>query len=241
MIVVFIETCLLGVFQIVSEMKTQEDLAKLEDLDHLSKEVVASGTASPDIYITIIQQEPDTSDVKENEIVDLNSDISKEISINDNISSNSHAITIKPEPSPVCYSCATCLEEFSCQINLKRHVKAAHWKHNHFTCPECDKSFPSEERLNKHVRNHSKVKPYLCPLCQKGFLAKHHRRAHINSVHKKLRPFFCSICERSFSNKQGLAGHIDAVHKKLRPFACNFCPKSFAQKGTLDKHVDAVH
>ncbi len=120
----FFETCLLGVFQIVNEMKTQEDLAKLEDLVQLSKEVVASGTASSDIYITLTQQEPGSSDVKENEIVDLNSDLSKEVHINGNSSSSRHAITIKPESSPVCYSCATCLEEFSCETNLKRHVKA---------------------------------------------------------------------------------------------------------------------
>ncbi len=156
---------------------------------------------------------------------------------------DSEVITIKPESSSLSFSCATCLAEFSSRIKLKQHVKRMHVKLDVFNCSEseCNRSFPSQEQLNKHLRIHKRVKPYLCPHCQKGFFTTSHVSAHVDSVHKKLRPFLCNICQKTFSNKQGLAGHIDAIHKKLKPFCCQFCNKAFAQKNTLEGHIHSVH
>ncbi len=234
-----------------NETNPQEDIS-IDDFRSLSKQVVTNeDKSSRDSRATLIEQEPDAKDVIENKMEDIakmqdivnleDPALPKEVPVNDNTLSDSHAITIKPEPNSESLSCATCLEEFPCEIELERHVKAVHWRQGLNCCQKCGKQFPTAERLSKHLTQHTRIKPFVCPHCQRAFFAKNHLRSHIDSVHKKLRPYFCTVCKKYFANKQGLAGHIDTVHKKLKPFSCHVCQKSYAQKGSLDEHLSRNH
>ena len=53
---------------------------------------------------------------------------------------------------------------------------------NEFSCRICNKSFPLQRLLNRHVKCHSDIKRYLCTTCGKGFNdtfdLKRHTRTH---------------------------------------------------------------
>ncbi|PVI04311.1 hypothetical protein DM02DRAFT_186668 [Periconia macrospinosa] len=38
-----------------------------------------------------------------------------------------------------------------------------------FQCSTCKRSFTRVDHLMRHVRSHTKQKPYVCPTCSKGF------------------------------------------------------------------------
>ncbi len=160
-----------------------------------------------------------------------------------NVSQSGHFITIKPEPqcSPVLLPCATCPQKFSSEIDLENHIRIAHGNCDLFRCAKCERSFYTQEHLDRHLTQHTRVKPFICSTCQKSFFQKHHLEAHVNSVHKKLKPYSCPICNQCFAAKQKIGPHIDAVHKKLKLFSCELCMKSFAYSSTLRSHLKIVH
>jgi len=53
---------------------------------------------------------------------------------------------------------------------------------NEFRCRICNKAFPLQRLLNRHVKCHSDIKRYLCTTCGKGFNdtfdLKRHTRTH---------------------------------------------------------------
>ncbi|KAF2132057.1 hypothetical protein P153DRAFT_373883 [Dothidotthia symphoricarpi CBS 119687] len=58
-----------------------------------------------------------------------------------------------------------------------------------FQCSTCKRSFTRADHLTRHVRAHTKAKPYVCPVCSKGFaridLLKRHVSNHDSSSTNK--------------------------------------------------------
>ena len=57
---------------------------------------------------------------------------------------------------------------------------------NQFVCKMCQKVFPLQRLLNRHIKCHSDVKRYLCTFCGKGFNdtfdLKRHTRTHTGEL-----------------------------------------------------------
>ncbi len=79
-----------------------------------------------------------------------------------------------------------------------------------------------------------------CPLCPKSFSRPSQLRRHLR-VHTRERPFVCSDCGRCFSQKNSLRAHENAVHAGERPFKCPFCDLAVAQKSNLKTHIRRAH
>ena len=102
----------LGVFWLCFQIKNetnrsnpQQNITSIDDFRSLSKQVVTKEVKSScDSFATLIEREPDAKDAIENKMEDIaemqdivnleDPDLPKEVTVNDNSFSGSHAITI---------------------------------------------------------------------------------------------------------------------------------------------------
>mmetsp|Transcript_10989 Transcript_10989/g.12068 ORF Transcript_10989/g.12068 Transcript_10989/m.12068 type:complete len:442 (-) Transcript_10989:160-1485(-) len=105
-----------------------------------------------------------------------------------------------------------------------------------FNCPSCTKSFNDSSNLLKHIRIHTREKPYLCNICGKCFAHSSTLKGHTN-IHLNKKPFTCTFngCNKSFSNSSNLSRH-KRVHTGEKPYACSICNKKFNQSSNLKQH-----
>lgn len=79
-----------------------------------------------------------------------------------------------------CLSCPYCYKTFHHKGDYNKHLRK-HTKEKPFTCTVCDKKFSHTSNLQRHVRLHSGQKPYTCKICQKSFSRKDKLNSHKNS------------------------------------------------------------
>ena len=51
-------------------------------------------------------------------------------------------------------------------------------------CRYCGKGFATKQRLERHERIHTGVRPYVCEICSKAFTQKEHKNYHLVTIHK---------------------------------------------------------
>ena len=167
-----------------------------------------------------------------------------------------HINTIHKKIKP--FLCPTCGQSFSRKTHLNSHFDTVHKNikriSHPWTCALCGKHFACDRNMSRHMRSHTKEKPWSCTVsqCEKHFFTKDSMEKHVNSVHKKLREHACEICEKLFSDNYKRKRHMDVVHKGLghlynynhtvnNPTPCSVCDKIFLNSHLLKRHVDAVH
>lgn len=77
--------------------------------------------------------------------------------------------------------CLICSVLFS-----SKEALAAHEREHHsckFVCRLCNKAFPFESNLARHMRCHSSVRAFKCQICGKAYKHKHKLKEHIRLVH----------------------------------------------------------
>lgn len=110
-------------------------------------------------------------------------------------------------------------------------------------CMFCPKKFRRPSDLLRHIRIHTKEKPYECPIadCRRRFAIKGtlnvHMRVHENT---KLR-HTCPTCSRKFSSTTTLDIHCLAAHDGVLGFKCKHCQASFSQSQPLKVHLRHQH
>ncbi|KAF7660270.1 hypothetical protein LDENG_00285280 [Lucifuga dentata] len=161
------------------------------------------------------------------------------------------------------FACGMCEKVFS----LEGEKDAHQLKHRlpDLTCTICDKIFPSQSQLLRHLQTHSVegVEPqYTCRFCDESFSGvtqlRIHQRSHNlrafqcdqcekaygslaglhshRASHTNESRFLCSQCGKRFKTRDGLEGHL-RTHTGERPYRCPYCPKDFTALAGLNVHV----
>jgi DNA-directed RNA polymerase subunit RPC12/RpoP len=109
-----------------------------------------------------------------------------------------------------------------------------------FHCDTCNKGYKDRSNLTKHLRTHTKEKPYICEVCGKEFSHSQSKKDHM-SIHKQEKPYPCPSCHLSFGNGSNLRRHVSAIHEKEKPHECPHCKQKFSQKANLKNHLSKNH
>uniref|UniRef100_A0A3P9KRU2 C2H2-type domain-containing protein n=1 Tax=Oryzias latipes TaxID=8090 RepID=A0A3P9KRU2_ORYLA len=117
------------------------------------------------------------------------------------------------------------------QVSTSFSENAKSRRDGHF-CPICvNRHFKGSNKLARHMRTHTKEKPFACP-CNKSFTSAEELEAHM-SVHQK--SYSCSICGKKFKVEYALKKH-EQGHQTEQYF-CSLCQKHFLKLSHYKRHV----
>ena len=110
-------------------------------------------------------------------------------------------------------------------------------------CTVCSKSFKKPSDLIRHIRIHTKEKPFQCETCSKSFSLKStletHKRVHDSNLKAK-HSLACHVCGNVFVSKSSLKSHI-RIHTGAKPYHCEICNEKFRTPAQRKMHILSVH
>ena len=138
------------------------------------------------------------------------------------------------------------------EAGRRKEMKKTMRKKTEFKCEFCEKTFPTEHYLDRHIVCHTQEQKYTCDQCDSKF---RHRSSLMK--HKKKHDgvsYTCHFCGKIYSYAQGLAEHINVKHLNMEPkygsvkysqlerkYICDDCGKAFVGKVDLDRHKIIKH
>ena len=96
-----------------------------------------------------------------------------------------------------------------------------------FKCNYCDKTFPHQYILNRHIPVHTDERKYSCDICGKAFRQASTLCRH-KVIHFNLQQFKCKVCDKGFNRSSTLLAH-EKVHTSTFAHVCPTCGKGFHQ------------
>ncbi|XP_066443647.1 zinc finger protein 341 isoform X1 [Eleutherodactylus coqui] len=144
---------------------------------------------------------------------------------------------IAPKKEMAVYKCLKCMNKYSTPEALEQHLQTA--THS-YPCPHCQKVFPCERYLRRHLPTHGGGGRYKCQICKKLFRREHYLKLH-SHIHSGEKPFRCLLCESAFNRKDKLKRHM-LIHEPYKQYKCPFashtgCNKEFNRPDKLKAHV----
>ena len=138
--------------------------------------------------------------------------------------------------------CASCGDACTCEEKEKDQQKASETLKS-YRCDDCNKSFETETKLQRHVMIHERAKEqedanfkrFLCHICSKTFRQNTGLMFHMRT-HTGYKPHVCKYCGRGFTSNSNCINH-ERTHTGDRPFVCHFCSAAFAKSCTLKAHI----
>uniref|UniRef100_A0A667WQQ4 C2H2-type domain-containing protein n=1 Tax=Myripristis murdjan TaxID=586833 RepID=A0A667WQQ4_9TELE len=95
------------------------------------------------------------------------------------------------------FSCPICAMTFSQSYHMTRHLRN---QHNRHFCPICvGRSFVNANKLARHMRTHTKEKPFSCPICALTFSQSYHMTRHLRNQHSAGQ-YVCSKCGKGLKS-----------------------------------------
>lgn len=79
------------------------------------------------------------------------------------------------------------------------------------------------------------IRYYLCSFCSKEFKKPSDLVRHLR-VHTREKPYKCKLCLRSFAVKSTLTTHVK-THTKIKRVQCKYCDKHFSSINVLNIHI----
>ncbi|XP_068241557.1 zinc finger protein 236-like isoform X1 [Palaemon carinicauda] len=108
---------------------------------------------------------------------------------------------------------------------------------------DCTKEFKKPSDLVRHIRTHTKDKPFKCTKCYRAFALKNTLMSHMKT-HIPEKEHTCPDCNKKFSNGTSLKVHY-WLHTGQKPYACPQCPKTFRtashRKAHMLTHMNSPH
>ncbi|XP_026861240.2 zinc finger and BTB domain-containing protein 37 [Electrophorus electricus] len=100
---------------------------------------------------------------------------------------------------------------------LREQVGDRWFRYNpRLTCIYCCKSFNQKGSLDRHMRLHMGITPFVCRMCGKKYTRKDQLEYHIRK-HTGNKPFHCHVCGKSFPFQAILNQHFRKNHPGCTP------------------------
>eukprot|EP00088_Acartia_fossae_P007069 TRINITY_DN13283_c0_g1_i7.p1 TRINITY_DN13283_c0_g1~~TRINITY_DN13283_c0_g1_i7.p1 ORF type:complete len:528 (+),score=103.60 TRINITY_DN13283_c0_g1_i7:64-1584(+) len=138
--------------------------------------------------------------------------------------------------------CDNCDMKFSCIEDLEDHQLACESKGS-FSCHLCDKEFPNDKRLNRHIKmKHKEIK---CEECGESFDSKADLKEHKNftkhstTTTQQNHKIMCEKCDKFFLSNQTYQRHVLQFHSKNH--VCSVCNEAFDVMKDLKSHMKTQH
>ncbi|XP_029008158.1 zinc finger protein 26-like isoform X1 [Betta splendens] len=135
--------------------------------------------------------------------------------------------------------CPICVNRcFRGSNKLARHMRT-HTKEKPFTCPVCSLTFSQSYHMTRHLRKQHGLGQYICPKCGKNLSSWLELKAHKRT--HAVEGLTCLACEKQFRDKATLVNHLK-LHKKVqqsspRSLICGDCGKVFGRMYHLKRHI----
>lgn len=108
-------------------------------------------------------------------------------------------------------------------------------------CDKCDKHFPNQPKLMKHISTCHSAKDKVCHLCGKAYRLNSMLKIHMERVHSKeidFEVFVCDFCGKKCSGRTQITNHFKKLHT-LRE--CKICDKRWWKHQPWVRHRRAYH
>jgi len=143
------------------------------------------------------------------------------------------------------YTCSKCPQTFKRSKQSTEHMILEHVHELHEfidKCLTCNKSFPNEYTLRKHLKAQceNKAKKLACNTCSKKFMWLDSMAKHIENEHpgtEKIKLYTCELCGKAFSRSEHLDRHRKTHNPSEKKFECPVCNKKFNRKDNLRSHM----
>jgi len=128
-----------------------------------------------------------------------------------------------------------------CVLNAIQFAKNQDYRNK--SGKKCEKSFSTQKKLLRHVKDEHTVLSLNCEFCERSYskqcrLTIHKRIEHEN---KRKRVYECLKCNsKTFANSGGLREHNYYFHNeasKSKLYYCANCDKSYRRRGSLFNQI----
>lgn len=118
-----------------------------------------------------------------------------------------------------------------------------------YQCTICDYKSVWKGDVKRHMRRHTKERPYKCPMpnCSYASSQSTNVKTHIASKHVNLRPYKCTQCAYAANRAENLRSHVMSKHgmsgymPSSGQYECFQCPFVTTDAELLQSHVFNLH